>query len=76
MKTKVASPIEIIHKLMTVGFTRSIAGLLSSHVYNSLKWRDPKFIEIGMRMHRDNEGLWMDDPKSTVRSTIKELFYI
>jgi len=73
---KKTNALVIIHKLMKLGYSRSMAGILSKPIYDSIKWNDPAFINIAMKMHKDNSGLWMDDPKSTVRSQIKELFNI
>ena len=55
--------VETINKIMSLGFTRDQAGtLLTIAVYPTIRFHDPKFIDLSMRMFKDTRvNKWADE---------------
>ena len=69
--------LEITTKIMTLGFNRTDAGILSKYCYQVLKWNDFKFVQLGLRMFKDKRtNLWGDDPKSNLEMELRDLLNI
>jgi hypothetical protein len=67
--------IENISKIMKLGFNRNDSGTLYSYINATLKYKDLKFLTLGLRLFKDKRtNIWADDSKCPLFSELTTLF--
>ncbi len=60
---------------MKLGYNRVNAGIISKYVYDAIKWNDIRFLDLGLKMTKDNKGLFGDNPNSTLKTELMDIFF-